>query len=363
MQRRRTNRGFTLVELMVSMAVTLIVLGTALTVFKKSMDAATTVTAKAEMQANARAAINGIVRDLSQAGSGGMPWGGITGIPVASLFAHDTNGNDYLANNTYSQGVLYMVTPAWKSGPTSINPDPEDGVTLAYVDASLDWSAYSTTTINPAGDQVTMPPGTTPAVTDPAYGPKVGDLMLLRNVNGTAVGVVTAPPGGSTIQFSAGDPLQMNGGIAGLANPASNPATYPATTVNRLLMISYYIQPLDAQGNPLPFNAPGAADFRLMRQVNALPPVPVAEHVVSLKFSYDLSDPNTAVETSNVFDAKIPNPGGGAPPTIPAYNEIRNVYVSVVSRSARANPDGGFYYSTLFTNVSPRNLSFHDRYQ
>jgi len=52
LQRRRTNRGFTLVELMVSMAVTLIVLGTALTVFKKSMDAATTVTAKAEMQAN-----------------------------------------------------------------------------------------------------------------------------------------------------------------------------------------------------------------------------------------------------------------------------------------------------------------------
>src|SRR5439155_174705 len=84
------------------------------------------------------------------------------------------------------------------------------------------------------------------------------------------------PPGGSIIQFSAGDPLQMNGGIAGLANPGSNPATYPATTVNRLLMISYYIQPLDAQGNPLPFNAPGAADFRLMRQVNALPPVPVA---------------------------------------------------------------------------------------
>ena len=208
-----------------------------------------------------------------------------------------------------------------------------------------------------------MPPGTTPAVTDPAYGPKVGDLMLLRNVNGTAVGVVTAPPGGSTIQFSAGDPLQMNGGIAGLANPGSNPATYPATTVNRLLMISYYIQPLNAQGNPLPFNAAGATDFRLMRQVNALPPVPVAEHVVSLKFSYDLSDPNTAIETSNVFDAKIPNPGGGNPPTIPAYNEIRNVYVSVVSRSARANPDGSFYYSTLFTNVSPRNLSFHDRYQ
>src|SRR5205809_908957 len=171
LQRRRTNRGFTLVELMVSMAVTLIVLGTALTVFKKSMDAATT------------------------------------------------------------------VTPAWKSGPTTINPDPEDGVTLVYVDASLDnWKASSTTTISAAGDQVTMPPGTTPAVTDPAYGPKVGDLMLLRNVNGTAVGVVTAPPGGSTVQFSAGDPLQMNGGIAGLANPGSNPAAYPATTVNRLLM-------------------------------------------------------------------------------------------------------------------------------
>src|SRR5438552_16891756 len=93
LQRRRTNRGFTLVELMVSMAVTLIVLGNELTVFKKSMDAATTVSEKAEMQANARAAINGIVRDLSQAGSGGMPCVGITGIPVASLFEHDTNGN------------------------------------------------------------------------------------------------------------------------------------------------------------------------------------------------------------------------------------------------------------------------------
>src|SRR2546423_11136148 len=161
---------------MVSMAVTLIVLTTAVTVFKKSMDAATTVTAKAEMQANARAAINGIVRDLTQAGSGGVPWGGITGIPVASLFAHDVNGNDYLANNTYAQGVLYIVTPAWKSGPVTINPDAEDGITLVYMDGSLDnWNASSTTAISAAGDQVTMPPGTTPAVTDPVYGPKVGD--------------------------------------------------------------------------------------------------------------------------------------------------------------------------------------------
>ncbi len=91
-----------------------------------------------------------------------------------------------------------------------------------------------------------MPPATLPAVTDPAVGVTVGDVILLQNAYGAAVGVVTAVAG-QNIAFGA-DPLNINqpaaaaGNIKSLATPLSNPVVYPPTQVSRLIMASYFIQ-------------------------------------------------------------------------------------------------------------------------
>ncbi|HEY6305250.1 MAG TPA: prepilin-type N-terminal cleavage/methylation domain-containing protein [Candidatus Angelobacter sp.] len=379
---RKTDRGFTLVELLIAIAISLIVLAAGVTAFKKAMDVSAIALNRAEMQANARVAINSIARDLGEAGAGGFPYGGL-GLPngAAPFFARDTAGNNYLNNNTYGQGILFAVTPAFNGGPT-IDGITTDGITLVYVDQSLlsaacsNWSSTQVT-VDPTGTVITVPGTLCPALNDPVTGLSVGDMMIVSNANGSAIGEVTGPfPTSPTeIDFAAGDPLGMNvpgaisGNIAGLANPPPAPPTppppapiFPPTTISRIFMISYFIQQLDANGAPIPLAgagtvAPNAVDYRLMRMVNGHTPVPVAEHIVNLKFSYDLMS-TIGTETSANPSAVVA--------TLPVYRNIRNVYISVTSRSPHTinTPAGGngYTYSTMFTNVSPRNLSFKNRY-
>src|ERR1700680_4364430 len=92
MPKQKSQGGFTLLELMVSMAVGLTVLGALAGLFKTGMNSAMVVTQRAETQQNMRAAIDLMVKDLSMAGAG-LPSGGIQ-LPAgagssASLFARD----------------------------------------------------------------------------------------------------------------------------------------------------------------------------------------------------------------------------------------------------------------------------------
>ena len=91
---------------------------------------------------------------------------------------------------------------------------------------------------------------------------------------------------------------------------------------------------------------------RLMRQVNAQRPVPVAENIENLQFSYDIFNDVTGVETSNLRNA------GGTP------NQIRKVNLSVGARAPLQRLVGkGLDRVTLATSISPRNVSFSDRYK
>src|SRR5260370_13044016 len=273
-----------------------------------------------------------------------------------------------------------MVTPGWKAGPT-INGKNTDAVTVTYVDPDLDLTLDPTTQITANGDPVALDPITCTAIcsaalNDPGTGVKVGDVFMLTNTKGTVAASVSGfTAGGITIAFAAGDPLGMNdpnttgasGSIASLGTPCApvgSPRSacptgrnYPLVTLSRIFMISYYIEQLAADGTPLGVAVAGATDYRLMRQVNAQAPVPVAEHVVGLLFSYDLSDANPG--GTNSPDGKIKIAGVD---TL-VYSEIRNVYVSVTTRSNRQDQKGNYSYTTMATNVSPRNLSFFNQFQ
>src|SRR5260370_9346552 len=148
-----------------------------------------------------------------------------------------------------------------------------------------------------------MPAGTLPAVNDPAVGISVGDVLLLQNGIGSAAGVATAVAG-STISFGL-DPLNLNqtgapsGNIKAIATPASNPVTYPATKVSRVVMITYFIQPVATPDGP---------DSRLMLQVQAHTPGPIETHLEDLKLTYDIVPDNTASLIANLPNAVSANP-------------------------------------------------------
>jgi type II secretory pathway pseudopilin PulG len=348
--------GFSLVELLVATAVTVTVVGGAVLLFAHSVNTSNISLKHSEVQTEARAALTQITRDLSQAGTG-VPLNGIA-IPSASTggadpnFACDTSTCYTASDPVFGQGVLYKVTPGNQIGPTL--SEPSDAIKITYVDPTLDWSAYQAATIAADGSSLTMPVGATPAVTDPAVGITTGDIILLQNVYGSAIGVVTSVAG-QTIVFGA-DPLHINqpaaaaGNIPGLATPGSNPVTYPPTQVARLVMATYFIQS---------FVGPSGPDARLMRQSGAHAPVPVAEHIEDLKFTYDVIDP-----ISNALTANSPNAVIGTPP-VAQPNQIRKININVTSKAFRADISGAQTNQriNLTTSVGPRNLSFHDRYQ
>jgi type II secretory pathway pseudopilin PulG len=355
--RRSSNRadlGFTLIELLIALVVTIVIVGGAVLVFTNSVQSSARSLKYSDIQTEARAALSQITRDLSQAGTG-VP---LNGIPIPSVAAGGANPNFSCdatqcytaADIPFTQGLLYKVTPGNDIGPTI--SEPSDAIKVVYVDPTLNWSAVSTAAIAPNGGSVTMPAGTVPAVSDPALGITPGDVMLLQNVYGSAVGVVTAVAG-QVISFGA-DPLNINqvnapsGNIKALATPGSNPLTYPATQVSRLIMVTYFIQP---------FVGPNGPDARIMRQIGSHPPIPIAEHIEDLKFTYDVVDPVTNALTANSLNAVI-----GVPP-VSQPNQIRKVNVNVTARAPRKEATGDYLRINLTTSIGPRNLSFRDRYK
>lgn len=355
---RKTSRsGFTLIELLVSMALGLVVIGIATALFKGGMSVSFLVGQRAEMQQNARGAVHAIIHDLSLAGTG-VPSGGVqlpagTG-SVVPRFDCNQAGNCNLANNSFPNNRLSAIIPNPGGGPTVIGA-VTSAVSTAHTDSALALNQYPLVSITPAGTAITVDSRTTPILNNPGIGLQVGDLILLTNSNGSAIGEVTTFDTSGNIFFADSDTLKINqsgaayGNIKSLAS-AGPPVTYPSTTATRIFFITYFIE--HGAG---PDGVLGTADDtnRLMRQVNGLSPTPVADNIENLQLTYDIFDDAGGIAIANTPDANL------------KYNQIRKVNVAVTARSAsKASPTAVDYQRlTLATAVSPRNLSYHDRYQ
>ena len=99
MLRRVSLKGFTLLEMLIAMALGLIVLGAAVQLFTNAVDGTFLVKQRSEMQQNGRAAVGLMSQDISLAGAG-LPTSGVqlptaTGTnPMATVMAlaHRTAG-------------------------------------------------------------------------------------------------------------------------------------------------------------------------------------------------------------------------------------------------------------------------------
>ncbi len=354
-------RGFSLIELLIAMALGLIVLGATTQLFKSGMDATILVSQSSEMQQNARATLNLVAKDVSMAGSG-LPPSGLA-LPfgagsVASFFAVDP-GRSWLANNTYPANYMWGIIPGPGNGLESGGPviitatgAGSDAITVIYNDYAFPLNQYTATfpAANPNGDLVNFKPPAVPPAGFPAIqsatGIQVGDLILLNNARGSAVGEVTgitpAAAGSTDIRFADGDPLKMN--QSGAANGNIKyliPGGAPVGT--RIWAITYFIEvPAAATGQPP----------RLMRQVNGQAPQPVADNIIGLQVTYDVCDGTNG-----------PNCSAIANPLLPPFSpsQIHKVNIRVMGQTLTSY--GNKSRSTvLTTSVSTRSLSFKDRY-
>jgi type II secretory pathway pseudopilin PulG len=379
---RKSQFGFTLVEFIVAMGVTLVVLGAAALAFKDALRANQNVTLRQDLDDNLRAGLNLIEQDLIQAGTG-IPTGGIP-IPNTPNSAGTCNVGLPL-NRPTLQGILTFpvcnfvlpaVEPGSALGPLITSPDAVAGnpsnpnsftdiITILYADntLALDKDPINRTastgvtacsgTITAAGDAVSFDPacvvlGNAGILIQP------GDLMMFSNAKGNALQTVTSASG-QTLRFASGDAFNLNGRtdpqgtIKQIQNTDinGNPnGTYPPTTATRIWMISYYIDNVtDPQHN------------RLVRRINFnLGPAgqqpAVGETIENLQFTYNFVD-------------GVTNPSNQA--TVPAglsENQIRSVNVYVGARSNnRWGQNQRYLRNNFMTQVSLRSMAYVNRYQ
>jgi len=376
MRRRSTNRksGFSLLEMVIAMALGTLVLGAAVQLYSQGVAATWTVTQRAELQQDFRAASNMLTHDLSLAGAG-LGNGAAIQLPTSATLpvygcAQTAGTPCYLgaANNgpvTYPvQGTtpyLYGLLPGYVHGPTLLAAQgATDVVTVVYTDTTFFLDCYQATATNAttvtfaltaasqASSNCTNSGATIQNVNDSVFGLTAGDLVLFKFGTTAVVAEVTAGAAATTATFASGDVLHMNQANTSpksLASIAAGSTGYGT----RLLVITYYID--NTISTP-----------RLMRQVSGHSPMPVAENVAYMKFSYDLFNSATSAPAVNQ-----PNPGSGdssdgaSNGLLPnQINKINIVHMAMNSTVKGAR--GGFQGLDLETSVSARDLTFNNNY-
>ena len=373
-QRHNPTLGFTLVELMVSMAVGLIVMAAMASLFKMGLTSTLLVTQRAETQQNMRAAIDLMVKDITMAGAG-LPTGGIplpsgTGSSVAK-FGCDQTGTCHVTNNTYPNYIMYGIVPGYLNGveggatiAAAPSPAVNDSLTVVYTDYNFPLNEYNMYfTSATSGANVTLTANTTyptppPGITCPG-GINVGDLIMVAGGGLTAVGEVTNLSSTATsttcgngtaftgtMAFAASDPLNINQDGAAKGNLkaiAALEGTTTSVTAYRIYVVTYYLNVPTAVGQTP----------RLMRQVNGLAPQPVADDIINLQYTFDVYN-----STTDALDSNQANPLGASE----SPNNIQKVNLVMMGQSIvkNGNKSQNMY---LATDVSARNMAFRNRYK
>ncbi|HUK26165.1 MAG TPA: prepilin-type N-terminal cleavage/methylation domain-containing protein [Terriglobales bacterium] len=372
-QAHKHSSGFTMIELLVSLALGMIVVAAAVQLFSSGLKATFTVSQRAEMQQDIRAAQNMMTADIGLAGAG-MPSGGLaleSGGGKTPRYGCDQSGKCYLGTSnssaiSFPSNYLYGIIPGNDKG-IAINASQgaTDIITLDYVDTTLALNCYQVTFVNANGTQVkfslpTTPlPGcsnsTTQAVTDSGVGLTAGDVVMFTYGSNVAVAEVSSASGSSspyTVNFNDSDPMYLQQSTATLGDikqVANNVGSISTNTVaQRVLVITYY---LDQVSDPTGLTG---ATPRLMKQVSGHTPIPLAENVAYLQFTYDTYDSN-----GNLLVAT--NDAGASQGVSPSM--IRNVNIAHMTLRSQIQGTSGYQGFDVSTSVSARNLTYSNRYQ
>jgi len=373
----KKNSGFTLVELIIGMGITMVALAAAVMMFRDSTRANTNITQTSDMSDNMRAGLNLIIQDLIQTGTG-IPTGGVNIPNTPNASACNTGGkvnrppavlslkfNGPNSANLGCNTMLPAIEPGNALGPTVTSPDGTSGpqtdiITVMYADNTL---ALDAKQINgpscPAGVIAANGSSITfdaTCVTLGAAGIPVnpGDLLMIYNANAqNGILQTVTSVAGQTLNFAAGDAFNLNGRTttetAGTIKQLQNPpftGSYPPTNCTRIWMITYFLDTTTDTKHP-----------RLMRAVNFNTPQPVAETFENLQFAYNFDDGVTNPVNQFVVPA-VPAPTGDN------ENQIRSVNIYLGARSTTTAAITGQYVRTnLKTQVALRSMAYFNTYK
>ena len=421
----KRETGFSLLELLVAMTVTLIILAATLSLFQTALQTNDSSTQMSTMNGNLRSAMNLIVRDLLQAGQG-IPNGGVP-LPINSG-CHNINRPMATGSGVFPYGCpnatlapnMPAVIPGNALGPAIPGPgganlgNPvftafpsgaanSDMVTMLMQDNNLVTNViiaanglpYNNFLQQLTSTSMTFSPAIT--VSGASNSINVGDIFLVYGA-GLYRYVVVTSTSGQTATFRPGsDAYNLNqqqsgappctglvsgtlcdllAALQGSGVPYGGVCTYTAgtppvfsgscgATAQRVLMVTYFLDATTViNGQVVP---------RLMRQVNmtetpascntASPPaVGCPASVAEVIEGLEFS--YDYVNGTAPITNQVTTPG---PPTYPSGitdNQIRKVNLYIAGRSdTLLSPTSQYMRANLATQVDIRSLAFVNRYQ
>jgi prepilin-type N-terminal cleavage/methylation domain-containing protein len=349
MKLMQDNRGFSLIELLVSTAVMLVVLALASRSLFEAMRAEEAIGLLADANQSLQSAQTMVVRDLVDAGRN-VTIGGLS-MPTGGNAIVRPGPTNVAASGWPTAGTLYAVTPGNELGPV-VNGNTTDAVTIVSVDDNMQPNTSRITVTVGTGATVTMPAGQGVA-TNSRNTPRVGDLMWVTRAGNSAVLYVTGVEA-NPLTFTAipaGDPSNFNqqGATTGsMVQVGSTPPQPPApaannsdTMVRRLKMTTYWVEEL----NGVPY---------LMRQENYRAPVEVGLGIDNLELMYDVIDGAAVVRVDNPFVDRA-----GTTP-----NQFDKAFVVLAVRSDKKFAQTKNYLrNDLTTQVSFRSLQVRENFR
>ncbi|HMD97407.1 MAG TPA: prepilin-type N-terminal cleavage/methylation domain-containing protein [Terriglobia bacterium] len=359
--------GFSLLELLVAMAVFVVVGGAAFTLFLRQQPFAAQQQNQVGLSIGLRNAMTQLQNDLVNAGTGQFAGANIPSWPVGVAIINNVPGGDCYnaATHAYSASCFDSISVvAANLAVPPIHADSDAGGCTA--------TNQTTTTGDPAS-------GLTAAQTAANY--NQGDQLLLLAGNGklftTVVLTQAAQVSGSYVQFThnatdgfgintaANDPLGISTGTdANGANKKLTSSFCNADWIIKLAPITYAVN----AGNP--------ADPLLTRSQNGQTAT-VMEQVIGFKVGATIwnngTNPNDSITTKYIYDASTYNVSNLSPPPYDsAYNFtlVRSIRISLIGRTTPSTEPNYTFRNTFDQGpyqiqgvgivVNPRNMSMRD---
>jgi prepilin-type N-terminal cleavage/methylation domain-containing protein len=342
----RSERGFTLPELLVAMVLTLTVLaaaGTALQDASRASEAGATMT---DVNQNLRIGMNVLIKDLLQTGEG-IPTGGIpipSGAGAEPVARPGPVGSDWEFPAEWA--TLPAVSPGAGIGPL-VNDVNTDAVTLLYSDHSITLTPPDPddpTFVDYADDGSAFTFHSSIDLDDDATGLEVGDLIMFTNGLGNALQEVTGVSG-QAVTFASTAPSKLNQRTAAagtILQLRDLNGDFPSLTAKRIRMITYYLH--------VPTSGPITSPH-FIRRVNYGDERIVAIGVENIQLTWDLVDGVT--NPTNVEEPEDPY----------SPNQIRKANLFMAARSLeKFSRTDSYLRSSLVTQVSLRSMAFVSRY-
>ena len=383
----RPAEGFSLVELLTAMALSLLMFALTFTLVQQLDNTADVVGSMSDVNENVRAAVNMVSRDLSTAGEN-IPLGGIPlpygGTATAIKRPYPSTSN---FPTPLSGGALYMpvliagngLGPTQGSGSSSIKTDV---VTMIGVNQTSSFypTAVNTTTSAPTFSSASA---TITVSTTAAGYVSPGQLIMLTDANSscllaissvnTTTGVITfthsdttndlmginqfptvsATNGSITSGPTSGTILQLE---TATQNSGKTTYAWPATlTAYPILMTTYYLDSSTPERNLIKLTSKGTSGCASVSCTNT-----VALGINVLQVFYSLSPPATS---NGVQSDPTENPWPTTTDTGNTPNDIRKVVLNVVGETNHKNFANSQWYSREIRNaVTIQNLDYYNKY-